>query len=103
MTVKGPLVTEHRQHRLAYLLHEHVNVRLSCVQHIAVGVSQPLHGDVHGFAIYVDPSSCTWCQEQPGEGGKSPSKELTQVHRYKGQRAHAAGPGWLGDTEESEI
>lgn len=51
-----------------YLLHEHVDVGLCCIQHIAVGVPQPLDRDVHGFAIYVDPSSCPWGQEQPGMG-----------------------------------
>lgn len=33
-----------------------------------MGVPQPLDRDVHGFAIYVDPSSCPWSQEQPGTG-----------------------------------
>lgn len=53
---------------------------LRCIQHIAVGVSQPLHRDVHGFTINIDPPSRAGSQEQPGKGEKRPEKELTQVH-----------------------
>jgi hypothetical protein len=59
-------------------------VGLRCIQYIAVGVSEPLHGDVHGFAVYVDPPPRTWGQEQPTEEGKCPSKEIAEVHGCKG-------------------
>lgn len=69
-----------------YLFHEHVNVGLRSVQHVAVGVPQPLDRDVHGFAIYVDPPPRSRGQEQPGAG-----REVL---------ARAAEPGWILNSEQ---
>ena len=52
----------------AYLLHEHVDVGLRRVQHVAVGVLQPLDRDVHGLAVYVYPPSRPGGQEKPETG-----------------------------------
>ena len=58
----------------AYLLHEHVDVSLRRVQHVAVGVLQPLDRDVHGLAVYVYPPSRPGGQEQPETGRRMSAK-----------------------------
>lgn len=68
---------------LTYLLHEHVDVGLCRIQHVAVRVPQPLDRDVHGFTIYVDPSSCPRGQEQPGTGRERLAKAAKPSQQMK--------------------
>lgn len=49
----------------AHLLHEHVDVQLSCVQDIAVRLAQPLQGPLHRPAVNVDPAGSSRGQELP--------------------------------------
>ena len=58
----------------AYLLHEHVDVSLRRVQHVAVRVLQPPDRDLHGLAVYVYPPSRPGGQEQPETGRRMSAK-----------------------------
>ena len=71
---KGFRASVHPHHGRAYLLHEHVDVGLRGVQHVAVGMLQPPDRDVHGFAVYVYPPPRPWGQEQPETGRKMSAK-----------------------------
>ena len=48
------------------------------VQHITVGVLQPLDRDVHGLAVYVYPPSRPGGQEQPETGRRMLAKVARQ-------------------------
>ena len=76
-----PPASSEAQHDTTYLFHEHVNVGLCGIQHVAVGVLQSLDRDVHGFAVYVYPPSCPWGQEQPEtEENVSKGSQTTSVN-----------------------
>lgn len=47
------------------LLHEHVDVRLRCVQDVSVWVLQAVNGDFHRLSVDVDPPRCAACKEAP--------------------------------------
>lgn len=56
----------------AHLLHQHVDMQLSIIQHIAVGLAQALQGPLHRLAVDVDPAGSARGQELPvcGDGGQ---------------------------------
>lgn len=47
------------------LFHQHVNVGLSSIQHIAMRVLEAFDSDAHCGAINVNPAPCSWSQEEP--------------------------------------
>lgn len=47
------------------LLHEHVDVSLSCVQDVSVRVFQAFHCDFHRLSVDVDPPRRSTSQERP--------------------------------------
>lgn len=49
----------------AHLLHEHVDVKLCCIQDIAVWLAQTLQGPLHRPAVNVDPAGSSRGQELP--------------------------------------
>ena len=54
----------------AHLLHQHVDVRLGIVQHVAVRPAQALHGQLHRSAVDIDPSGSARGQELPLRGDR---------------------------------
>lgn len=57
-----------------HLLHQHVDVQLGIVQHMAVGPAQAHQRLLHGPAVYVDPAGSARRQELPVQvrGGAEP-------------------------------
>lgn len=58
------------QRRDAHLLHQHVDVQLGVIQHVAVGPVQALQGPLHRLAVNVDPAGSARGQELPVCGGR---------------------------------
>ena len=56
----------------AHLLHQHVDVQLGVVQHMAVRPAQAHQRPLHRPAVDVDPAGSTGGQELPGVGEGSP-------------------------------
>lgn len=61
------------QRRDTHLLHQHVDVQLGVIQHVAVGLVQALQGPLHRLAVNVDPAGSTRGQELPVWGGQGDS------------------------------